>query len=350
MQWMIYGANGFTGQLIAKESVRRGHTPLLAGRNEREIGRLGTALGLQTRSFGLSSHSEIVSGIADVAVVLHCAGPFSKTSEPMLSACLRRGIHYLDITGEISVFERCFARRQEAVVAGSVVIPGVGFDVVPTDCLAMTLKQQLPDAIRLEIGVCSSGSPSKGTAKTMVEGFARGGAVRRDGAIATVPLGWHLKEIAFRDGLRVGATAPVGEVSALFHSTGIPDIEVYMAMSPVVVSALRLLRHLRPIVGLPPVQHVLQAIFEKLLPNPDAERLAQAHRASFWCRVENKEGHYREGTLLTASGYPLTVRTAIAAIERLEARPLASGCYTPAMAFGADFITTIADCDLELRS
>ena len=34
MNWMIYGANGYTGRLVVDEAIKRGLTPILAGRSE----------------------------------------------------------------------------------------------------------------------------------------------------------------------------------------------------------------------------------------------------------------------------------------------------------------------------
>ncbi|MCH2899060.1 hypothetical protein K3W01_15090, partial [Listeria monocytogenes] len=74
------------------------------------------------------------------------------TSTPMIAACRAAGTHYVDITGEIAVFEQAPAGDAEAREAGIVVCPGVGFDVIPTDCLAACLKEALPDAQRLALG------------------------------------------------------------------------------------------------------------------------------------------------------------------------------------------------------
>src|SRR5687767_3783927 len=127
--WMLYGANGFTGELIAAEALARGERPILAGRRADAVLPLAERLGLPSRIFGLDG--DVAANLAGVAAVVHAAGPFSATSRPMLDACFAAGAHYLDITGEIPVFEACHARGEEAKRRGVVVMPGVGFDVVP---------------------------------------------------------------------------------------------------------------------------------------------------------------------------------------------------------------------------
>ena len=111
---LIYGATGYTGKLIAKAASDAGARPILAGRNLEKVKRVAEPLGLAARAFDLADPAGIDAGIKDVAVVLCVAGPFSATSRPMADACLRNRVHYLDITGEIEVFEALAARDAEA--------------------------------------------------------------------------------------------------------------------------------------------------------------------------------------------------------------------------------------------
>src|SRR5207248_2478065 len=99
---LIYGANGYTGSLIARTAVARGQQPVLAGRNAEALAALARELSLEHRTFSLDKPGAVEEGIEGVPVVLHCAGPFAKTFKPMADACLRRRTHYLDITGEVS--------------------------------------------------------------------------------------------------------------------------------------------------------------------------------------------------------------------------------------------------------
>lgn len=222
-RWLLYGANGYTGRLIAREALRRGEHPILAGRNAREIESMARALSLEPRIFALDRlPGDALDG---VTAILLAAGPFAHTSEPMLRACMEKGAHYLDITGEIAVFESIFARDTEIRAAGIAAIPGVGFDVVPTDCLAARLHARLPAAMQLSLAIYSrGGSISAGTMKTMIEGIPSGGAIRRDGAIVRVPAAWDVREIPFSCGQRTAVTIPWGDVSTAFRTTGIPTV------------------------------------------------------------------------------------------------------------------------------
>ena len=245
MNWMLYGANGYTGELVAREAVRRGLRPTLAGRSESRIHALGAELGLDCRVFALDDEATVRANLAGHRLVLHCAGPFSETSRPMLSACLAGHVHYLDITGEIQVFEHVHGQAEAARRADVALVPGVGFDVVPSDCLAASLVEALPAATRLQLAFEAGGGPSPGTAKTSLEGIGMGGRVRRDGRIVSVPLAWKSRTIPFAHGERTAVTIPWGDVFTAFVSTGVPDIEVYMALPPATAARMRRLRWLR---------------------------------------------------------------------------------------------------------
>ena len=187
---MIYGANGYTGELIAREAVKRDLRPVLAGRTAAKVEQLASNLGLQGRVFDLGNAAATSKSVEGMGLVLHCAGPFSATAAPMMAVCLATRAHYLDITGEISVFEHARTLGAAARAAGIVICSGVGFDVIPTDCVAAALKAALPDATHLALGFDSRSGFSPGTAKTSVEGLAQGGKVRQDGRIISVPLAY----------------------------------------------------------------------------------------------------------------------------------------------------------------
>jgi short subunit dehydrogenase-like uncharacterized protein len=346
--WMIYGANGYTGELVAQEAVARGMRPVLAGRREEALRPLAERLGCEYRVFDLASGEAVAPRLEGVKALLLCAGPFSRTSKIAVDACLAAGVHYLDITGEIAVFEACQRRGQEAAAAGCVVLPGVGFDVVPSDCLAASLARLLPDATELQLAFHGGGSsPSKGTAKTMLEGIPQGGAIRRDGVITEVPLGWKTADIPFHDKTRVAVTIPWGDVSTAYHSTGIPNIEVYMAQPPRLIRAMKMARPFRKLIGLGPVQRVLARRIDARTEGPDAERRA-AIRSELWGRARNASGGEVEGTLTTPEGYHLTMLSSLASVQRLLAGGVAPGAHTPSTAFGADFITSIEGCTLRV--
>lgn len=342
--WMLYGANGYTGALIAEEAARRGERPILAGRREDAVRPLAERLGLPWRVFPLEAPDEIARQLEGVAAVLLCAGPFSVTSAPVVQACLAAGVHYLDITGELSVFEACHGRDAEAQARRVVVMPGVGFDVVPSDCLALALAEALPGAKRLELGIAAIGQPSRGTAKTMLEGLAEGGAIRRDGRIVRVPHGWRSMEVPFRDHPRRTVSAPWGDVSTAWYSTRIPDIVVYMSLPRAQVT---LARPLGVLMRAKPLRRLAAALVERTVAGPDAAERERG-RSQLWGRVTDAAGRSVEGTLVTPEGYALTVTAALECTRRVAGGEVRPGALTPAMAFGSRFVTELPGCDLRV--
>jgi short subunit dehydrogenase-like uncharacterized protein len=347
--WLLYGANGYSGRCIAEEAARRGLRPILAGRNAQTIPRLASDLGLDHRIFGLDEADRLRESIRGVELILNCAGPFADTARPLMNACLAEHVHYLDITGEIDVIEAAAALDDKAKSAGVVLLPAVGFDVVPSDCLAKTLSSILPDASRLELAISTTGSLSPGTAKTMVEGASQGGRARIEGRIARVPLAWKTREIPFREGPRTAMTIPWGDVASAYYSTGIPNIEVYAASSTRQIAGLRRWGWLMGVLSVRPVRSLAKRLIEKRITGPSAARREQ-EAASLWGCVENPHGRRVEGTLTTPNGYTLTVMTALAAVERLLGSTVRPGFLTPSLAFGSEFITTFSGCDLRCDS
>jgi short subunit dehydrogenase-like uncharacterized protein len=347
--WILYGATGYTGRLIADEAVRRGLQPILAGRNRQTVEELAHRLSLRYRIFRLADVSVLRQSIRGAKLVLNCAGPFSATARPLMLACLSERVHYLDITGEIDVIEAAAALNQDAKSAGVTLLPAVGFDVVPSDCLAAELAQKLPGAERLLLAISGMASMSPGTAKTVLESSAHGGRVRLNGRIVHVPVAWTIREVPFQDGTRMTMTIPWGDVASAYYSTGIPNIEVYAAVSPRQIRSIRRWRSVLPILGIPPIKTLAKRYVERKVIGPSTDS-RENEAASLWGRVEDHQGQSVEATLTTPNGYSLTVTTALAVVERILQSPVATGFQTPALAFGPDFITGFPGCDLRFTA
>lgn len=338
--FLLYGANGYTGNLIARLAVERGLKPVLAGRDPEKIGRLANELGLEHRAFALDDTAAMDAALQAVAAVLHCAGPFSHTSAPMAAACLRTKTHYLDITGEVTVFETLAARGREAQAAGVMLLPGVGFDVVPSDCLAAHLKQRLPSATRLALAIQGLGRISHGTATTMVENINRGGLVRRDGKLTPVPTAWKTREIDFGQGLTKATTIPWGDVSTAFHSTGIPNIEVYAALPAATRQMMKFSRPFGRLLGSQPVQRFLKKRIKAQPAGPsDTERVRG--KSLVWGEVTDDAGGKAVSRVQGPEGYTLTAWTALAIVARVLAGEAPAGFQTPSRAYGADLILEV---------
>jgi short subunit dehydrogenase-like uncharacterized protein len=330
---MIYGAYGYTGRLVAREAKRQGKTPILAGRSPGPVAALAAELNFASRVFDLADRAATHQALADVAVVAHCAGPFSATSQPMIDACLTARTHYADITGEIDVFVNAHRQDASARQAGIVLCPGVGFDVIPTDCVAACLKEALPDAKYLALGFQGLKDMSPGTARTSIEGLRSRGRVRENGRIVTVPLGSRTRQIDFGSGARFAMAIPWGDVATAYYTTGIPDIETYIASSPRAAAKLRRLDRVLPLLRLPFVTALLQRAAATSSPGPSPENLAEA-KTYVWGEARNARGDVRTARVVTSNGYRLTADGVLMAVDELLGHLHPGGYYTPSQLMG----------------
>ena len=334
-KWMIYGATGYTGELIAREAVQRGMAPLLAGRNAAKLRLLSEELGLEMRAFQLDDQT--TENIEDVYLILHCAGPFHDTSKSMIKACLEVSVHYLDITGEISVFEHTHAQGGQAARNNMVICSGVGFDVIPTDCTALKLKELMPDANHLALGFESDSGVSPGTLKTMINGFGSGSAERQDGVLMPVPVGSQQRIIDFGLGSRSAMGIPWGDVSTAFYTTGIPNISTWIPLSKKRIQAVRLLGKAGSLLSYSVLQKPLKRWVERKVSGPD--QAARKNTAAYiWGEARNALGEIKTVRIQTANVYDVTVYGALEVATRLLEREYPGGSYTPAGLFGADLV------------
>jgi short subunit dehydrogenase-like uncharacterized protein len=216
-------------------------------------------------------------------------------------------------------------------------MPGVGFDVVPTDCLAAHLKRRLPTATRLRLGFQISGGVSRGTARTMAENAGAGGAVRKRGKIEKVPACWKTRRIDFGRGPTMAMTIPWGDVSTAWHTTGIPDIEVYMA-APVSVRIFTLLS--RGLGWILSSRFARRLMDRKIVAGPagPSDEQRQSGTSHVWGEAMDDRGVRVVSRLRGPEGYTLTALTSLAVMERVMAGEARAGFQTPAGMYGADFI------------
>ncbi|WP_436928440.1 saccharopine dehydrogenase family protein [Halosimplex halobium] len=355
---LVYGSYGYTGRLVVDEATDRGLDVVVAGRDRDAVENQAIRQGCEERVFALDEPRLLDLALEEVEAVLNCAGPFAETAEPVVEGCLRTGTHYLDITGEIEVFERLAAEDEQADEAGITVLPGVGFDVVPTDCLAAHLAERLPDADRLALGFEASGEISPGTAKTVVRGLGEGGAVRRAGRIESVPVGGETRRVDFGRGERTAMAVPWGDVSTAYHTTGIGNVTVYTAVPSWAPPVVRVSQFLGSVASAGSVRSLLDSLVDASVEGPDERerregetyvwgeaRRSEAPRSERQGRergeVEAADGERAVSRLVAPETYRLTKLTAVEIAERVAAGEAPTGFRTPAGAFGPDLILDI---------
>ena len=345
--WMIYGANGFTGNLIAREAKKRNMNFVIAGRSEDKIKPLAQELNVPFEIFSLQEKETIKQKIGNCSLVLLCAGPFSQTSAPMVEACLELGIHYLDITGEIDVLDTVLSLDCQAKQKHSILIPGVGFDVVPSDCLAKQLSEKLPNADELSLAFSGEATLSPGTTKTMLEVLPKGSRIRREGKLTSIPSFSIFREIPFLKGTLFCSAIPWGDVGSAYYSTKIPNITVY-GPSPKWTRWIKIpFKVMSRALGKSGIKNFLNHQIEKRVKGP-TENQQKSARMHLWGEVK-KGAQSCRGYLEIPEGYHFTMLTALRAVEKVLEGSVNPGSYTPSLAFGSHFVQEFPEVTMQLE-
>lgn len=334
---LVYGANGYVGREMARRAVENGMDVVVGGRNVAEIERLGEELGVPARVVGLNEPAALERALGEVSAVLHCAGPFVHTARAMVEACLRTGTHYLDITGEIPVLEEIAMRDADARARGVMLLPAVGFDVVPTDCLACYLKARLPTATHLALAFQTKGPAGlpPGTQRTAIEMARYGIKVREDGELRRAR-GVKTRAVDMGQG-RVAVTRLTwGDVFTAYYSTGIPNIEVYAALSRRLTEQLKWMGRAQVLFRVGAVRSAARRVAVR--PGPPAEARARTV-THVWGEVRDEKGRTARARLHGPEpGVEWTVQTGLAAARRVLAGDAPPGFQTPARAYGAELV------------
>ena len=339
--FLLYGANGYTGRLIARTAAERGLKPLLAGRNADAMRETAAATGFDWVAFELTETERLHDALRRCRLVLHAAGPFRHTLEPMVEACLLAGRHYIDVNGDIACFERVKGYDAKAMERGVMLLPGAGFDVIPTDCLAKSLHVQMPEAESLRIAFGSMGSRlSHGTAMTMLSKLGEGGMVRKNGSIEKRPFGEKGMKVDFGGEEHFVMSIPWGDVSTAHHTTGIPDIETYTVVKPGVYRAMKGQWLFNPLLRTETFRNLLRRRVDSGPAGPDDAMRASAYSLA-WAELCDREGNRVSASLRGPEVYDITAHGALAIVRRILAGEARPGYQTPAGCYGPELVMEI---------
>jgi len=336
--FLIYGSYGYTGQLIVERAVKEGMHPILAGRDERKLRAQSEKFKLEYRAFSLDETAKLDSALNEAAAVLHCAGPFVLTFRQMAEACLRTKKHYVDISGEIEGFEALAKLSDQAKQAGIMLLPGGGFDVVPTDCLAAHLKQRLPGATHLRLFLRGVGAGvSRGTAKSAIENMHRQGMIRKDGKLTQVPPVWKALMQDFGRGPVRVVSVGWGDVSTAYHSTGIPNVETYISFPQPLINLMYDMRTFGPLFYNRVAKTILKSLMNLYPPGPVETRRMKSF-ATIIGEVTDNQGERAVSKLRTREGYTFTAQVTVQIMKQILNQDYKIGFQTPSNVYGADFV------------
>ena len=336
---LIYGAAGYSGRLATRACLDLGLRPVLAGRTEASVAGEATRHGLEHRTFDLVVPERIDAGLAGMRAVLHMAGPYSETGRPMVEACIRTGVHYLDITGETQVVEAFARLDRPARQRGVMVMPSVGFDVVPTDCLAAHVARHVPDAQTLSIAMTSLAFITRGSARTAMEA-AGAGIGRRNGRIVPVGLASLERRFDFGAGPTACINCTWGDVANAWYTTGIPNIDVFFEGTPFLRALLGFASLCSPLLRTAAGQVWLRAHVDML---PEGPSMQQRHstRMVVVAQASHPDGRRKTARLHTHEAYTFTGIACAHVARRILAGDFEPGFQTPGRVFGPDFVLSI---------
>lgn len=338
---IVYGSYGYTGNLIVQECRSKNLDVILSGRNSEALKKQSALLNYPFEVVEMNYATALKNLLLKGRIVIHCAGPFQFTAKAMVNACLETKTHYTDITGESAVFEMLSTLDDTGKKAGITIMPGTGFDVVPSDCLALHLKNKLPSATHLQLAFASAGAGfSRGTSKTMVEGLGYGSMIRKDGKLTTVPTGSLTKEIDYGPFKIPSLNIPWGDISTAWRSTGIPNIEVYIGSNKKQIAYAKNSNYINWLLRARLVKNYLQKKIDQKPAGPSDEKRAKG-RMYLWGRVWDDSGKECSARLETLDGYTLTAKSSVLVAEKILNGNFKTGYQTPAMAYGENLITEI---------
>ena len=344
---LLYGATGYTGRAIAAQLAHdRAHDDngvpdlvpdlILAGRDAARVRAVAEPLGLPWRAFDLADRAAVAAALTDVDAVLHAAGPFAQTAQPMIDGCLASSTHYLDLGGEWPVFSAIMARDAEARAAGIALLPGMGLTIAATDCLLARAVERWPDTVRLCLGFSAAQVVSRGSVMTMASLAEPGTLIRRGGQLVTVPAGSLTRMFDFGNGPSEAVATNWADVVTAGVTTGVADIEVYSEMHWSQRAGYRAAGIAMGLAGAAPFRMV-GGLLARLWPEQPPAAAREAARFTMVVEALDPWRRVRRMTMHTLDGYGASVLTACEALRRVLAGTAPTGFSTPARAFGSNF-------------
>jgi short subunit dehydrogenase-like uncharacterized protein len=336
---MLYGAYGVTGRLILDEALRRGHRPIVAGRDAAKLQQLQRVTGLATAHLPLEHASELRGVLSGLRCVVLAAGPYETTGPLMRAACLDAHCSYLDINAEVDDFREALTCDQAARARDMAVIPGVGYGAVFGECLAAHTMRRVKGVTHLRLSLATeTEGRSRAATLSVAHALTRGGVEVQDGELRNRP-------IAFSTWLAPNqqrfAAMPMAELVAAHRSTGVPNI---VAGIPLSRAAAAFVRATGPWMG-------------RLLARTAARRSGPvgaalspatlaAMRSRIWAEVRNDDGEIAAAMLETGEGYRTAAAATVRAVESLLETPRI-GALAPVQAFGADFALGVPGTNIQ---
>jgi short subunit dehydrogenase-like uncharacterized protein len=353
---VLYGATGYTGRLVVEELDRRGLDYVLSGRDEEKLRRLAAERDATVRAVPLDDARGLRDLLADAGAVISCAGPFTLAGHALVRAAVDSGTHYVDSAGEQAFIKRVFDEHGEAAErAGVALVPALGFDYAPGDCIAgLTARGHEPlEELVLAYSVRGFGM-SRGTMRSGLEIAKGGDVVYESGDWRPAPFGIFRAGFDFPEpiGHQAMSRYPSGEVITVPRHTRTKRV---VSM----ISARTMAPHpaLAPILpyALPPLALSLRTPLRGILnraigalPEGPSETERRAAEFTIVAVARGEDGSERRGVVRGSDVYGLTAVTLVHGAELMSAPGFdRAGALGPAAAFDPeDFLNYLGDHDV----
>lgn len=341
VKWMIYGATGFTGKLIIEQCHTIETSPVLAGRDREKLKKLSEESGYSYRVFDLTNQDKIERELREFDFVVNVAGPFWKDIELLVNACINSHTDYIDLVAGPELSEL----HESALMKDVMLLPGVGFSIVPSDCLKGYLLTKCPDATHYSVFISGLNSVSRGTARGGFEIFKKGILFRRNGSLERVS-DFSEKSIDFGTGGTPCIPMPWGEIHAAHRFTGIHTIRTYAEATKMRRQFLFSMKYLRRLFATSFMQKRLQSMVDSWPEGPDAAEMSR-EKSTVAGVIQNERGEQHGARIHTAEGYRFTAQSVCAIVNLVLSGKRASGYQLPGTLFGYKFVLDIEGVSME---
>jgi short subunit dehydrogenase-like uncharacterized protein len=336
-KWLIYGAYGYTGKLIVREALKIGKNPILAGRNDIKLLNLANEFDLKYKLFELDDIDEISENLMDIDIVFNLAGPYSKTSDILIQACLKTQTHYLDLSGDIDIYQNAYSYNEEAKAKGISIICGVGFNVIVTEAAALIASESIKEPSSIMVAIAAMTKPSSGTFKQTMEILPKGGREIRDGVLKSSIIGEDRRFINYGDFSLMSYSIPMGELPVIQRSTNVKNIKAYLSLSNSMSTSFDFFNEVVTSFASKRYGRVILKKFANAFINGPSEEQNTNGKSYVWASAESENGDISEVIIQTPKAYYFTALLALGVLNEFEKKEI-TGALTPAQAFGKDFI------------
>lgn len=339
--WIIYGATGYTANLIIKKAIQMGLPPVLAGRDRSKISSVAKKYGLKYKVFEINDINVIQANIENSNLILNASSNYKLTAQPFINACLASGCHYLDLCGEISVLKKIFEYNELAKYGNITIIPNSGYHSIVTDCFAGYVANLIENPIELNYYLLDASIPSLGTLKSSLDAFLGGGFVLKYNNFENIKMGSIKTRVEHKNKALTLYASPMAELYLSHISTSIPNINVYLKI-PLLYSLLldyfgdyilKLLQSEK--------RTAILNLIDKFVKGP-SEAINKKLKSMIGVNVKNLKGDSLTMWLEAPEAYDFTATLSVEAVK-LALSGLPSGVLTPIQAYGCNFLSKFND-------